>query len=172
MDDAVADAALVRDDNEDMLEFDFDRINAGRGGDSESRASRPSLFNCSSFCDVSASEASRSCDKLTNEDPRRMPREPLDETELSDVIEGELSEDLLDCRLREGKSDDDELGLGAETGMTTPVFFNPDLENFGADRLAEKSISGVSGKDSVEGVAGLESAHSPEGDFLIVGRRL
>jgi len=68
IEEAVADAALVRDESEDKLELDFERMNAARGGDSASRASKPSLFNCNSRCDVSASEDNRSCDALANDD--------------------------------------------------------------------------------------------------------
>lgn len=64
----MADAALVREESEDKLEFDLERINAARGGESESRASRPSSFNCNSLCDVSASEDRRSCDALADTD--------------------------------------------------------------------------------------------------------
>jgi len=86
-------------------------------------------------------------------------------------MEGELSDVLLVMPLSESEIDEDELDRGAETGMTTPVFFKPDRENFGAEIPGEKSISGASGADRAEGVAGFESAHNPEGDFFICGRR-
>jgi len=87
-------------------------------------------------------------------------------------MEGELSDDLLDLPLSELGREDEELDLGAETGMITPVFLNPARENFGAERLAEKSKSGETAEERADGVDGFASAHKPEGVFLTCGRRL
>jgi len=172
------DAALRRLDRDDRLELDRWRMNAGRGGESESSASRPSSFSCSSFCDVSAREDRRSCDAKGDFDWRRMVEPREDVMELREVDDGELrrSDERLDFPRRDER-DEDELDRGAETGMTIPLFLMPERENLGAMALAEKSTSGgvvVFGSpfagERFEGVAGMASAQRPDAVLFGGGR--
>lgn len=91
----VEDAALVSEDKDDMLELDVRCMNAGRGGDSESRASRPSSLSCNSRLDVSASEASLSCEPNTDVCRRMLFGFGAvnEEIDLSELAEGEERRD-------------------------------------------------------------------------------
>jgi hypothetical protein len=94
-----------------------------------------------------------------------------DVIELSEDDDGESRrrDDLLDLPRREDR-DEDELDRGAETGMTTPLFFRPERENLGAMALTDKSTSGGAVaplasalvEERLEGVAGMASAHRPD----------
>lgn len=83
--DEVAD---VREDRDDKLELDDFLMKAGLGGESISSANNPSLFNCSSLLDVSANEESLSGVE-ERFDVCLFIVLPPEETELSEVIEGE-----------------------------------------------------------------------------------
>jgi hypothetical protein len=164
--DELADETEV---SELRLELEPDRLtmNAGRGGESDCKASNPSSFSLSSRLDVSAREASLSCESVrvdTGRDP-----DPLrDETELSDVIEGEGdNDDRLDPRFKV-KDEVDELVRGAAAGIMTPDFFKPLRENFGAFKVGVSASmmlgEGRGDLDSEDDVTGLLSAHRPEYD--------
>lgn len=87
---------------------------------------------------------------------------------MREVVEGEDRKDgVLDLFNKEDK-EDDEFDRGAETGITTPLFFKAERENLGAAMLEVKSTSRpffAVGSAGTLGV-GAESAHKPDADRL------